>query len=255
MPIPEAAEQVIVKRKLPLMKVAVPLVLLLAGLVVLQVAFKRETPIVSPTITPAPPAITAAPTTTPGPTTVPPETTPPTTPLVEYRLDGMEKVSNWFPFEGPGAVLGITESTEFSKVDKSMKVRVEILSAEGAFAAVGFPSSQLTGYDGLTLWSYVPEPVPVGRLGIILKEKDESDYLYLNMRSLKKEGWVKDTIPLSAFRLRPGEDNYDENDQLDIDQVEVLFIVLGGFGPTSFTGTYDVYLDELNLFKYQSTSK
>ncbi len=255
-PVPSAAEQVVVKRGLPLMKVAVFFFLLLAGIVVLQVVSRRETPqlpTVSPTITPAPPVITAAPTTSPPSTTFPPDTFPPKTPYVEYRLDGMETVNNWLPFEGTGAILDIAESTEFSKAGKSMRIRVEIKGRKHDFSAVLLFNPQLAGYDGLTLWSYVPEPVPVGRLGMVLKEKDGSDYWYINMRSLKKEGWIKDAIPFSTLGLRPGGDNYDENGQLDLDQVTMLGISVGSVGPTSFSGTYEIYLDELNLFKYQNS--
>ncbi|MEE8168345.1 MAG: RAD55 family ATPase [Candidatus Hydrothermarchaeales archaeon] len=264
-----------VKRKLPLVKVVAFVVLLLVSIAVFQGIFggkktapaiktspplietKTRAPMgpqpttVSPMITLAPPVVTAAPTTRPPPITRPPETP---RPIVEFRLDGMEDVGNWFPMEGPEALLDITQSTEFSKAGKSMKVSVEILGEEDSFAAIGLIKTQLAGYDGITIWSYVPEPLSLGRLALSLEEKDRSRYMYFRMRSFKKEGWVKDRVPFSGFRLDPWGDNFDENSQLDLDQVEMFSISVGG-GPEIPLGTYVFYLDELNLFKYQNISE
>ncbi len=169
----------------------------------------------------------------------------------------MEDVSNWSTGEGADVILDITTSTEFSKVGKSMKITVEVLGEEDALANLELPPDpQLAGYDGITLWSYVSERIPLGRLGLVVEEKDRSQYIYFRMRSLKKTGWVKDTVPFSDLRLSPWEEphSFDENGQLDLDQLDRLTITFGGV-PGAIPGTYVLYLDELNLFKYQEASE
>jgi KaiC/GvpD/RAD55 family RecA-like ATPase len=268
----------VVKRELPLVKVAGLVALLILGVAGLQLIFGgekdapaikttpalettppspiiRQTDTPSPTVTIAPPAVTVAPTTRAPLRTLPPETPPP---ITEYRLNGMEDVGSWFLLEGASVILDIAESTEFSKVGKSLRVDVEILGGEETFAGIGLFNPEIRGYDGLTVWSYAPEPFPVGRLGMLIKEKDGSDYWYLRMRSLKQEGWVKDIVPFDDFRLRPpgpeGE-NYDENNRLDLDQAEILIISVSSFGPTDFKGRFTIFIDELNLFRYQNVSR
>jgi hypothetical protein len=112
-------------------------------------------------------------------------------------------------------------------------------------------NNEFEGYDGITLWSYVPEATS-GRVVFFLKEEDGSDYWYLQGRSLKKTGWVKDVVPFSDFALRFGDDNSDENNQLDLDQIGMFIIAAGTFGGSNQpASTQDIYLDELNLFRYQ----
>jgi len=235
------------KRKLPLVKVAGVVVVLLVGMGIFQGMFGGEE------------KTTSFETVTPAPSTLLPQTTayPSTSSLVEYRLDGMEDVSNWFSSEGPDLIVDITESTEFSKAGKSMKITLEVLGEEDAWGDVNLPNLQLTGYDGITIWSYVPERVPLGKLGMFVEEEDYSAYTYFDrMRSLKKTGWVKDTVPFSDLRLSTWEEpyNFDENGQLDLDQLDKLGINFGG-GTGAIPGTYVIYLDELNLFKYQNVSE
>jgi KaiC/GvpD/RAD55 family RecA-like ATPase len=245
-----------VKRKLPLIKVAGFAILLLVGIALFQSMFEEEMglPMVTQKVTAAPPVAANAPATEPSITTTTTEPPPSTPPISEFRLDGMEDTNNWYPMEGGGAFLDIAESTEFSKVGKSMKVSVEIVSEEDSYAFVALTMPQLTGYDGVTIWSYVPEPVPLGRLGLSLEEKGGARYSYLRMRNLKKVGWIKDTIPFSAIRLDPWGNTQDENGQLDLDQVKLISINIGG-GPGAKPGTYVFYLDELNLFRYQNASE
>jgi KaiC/GvpD/RAD55 family RecA-like ATPase len=229
-------EEAEAKRKLPLVKVAGVVVVLLLGMGIFWGMFGGEE------------KTTSYDTVTPDPST---------SSFEEHKLDGMEDVSNWFSSEGPDVILDITESTEFSKNGKSMKITVEVLGEEDAWADVNLPSPQLTGYDGITIWSYVPEPVPLGKIGLFIEEGDYSTYVYFDrMRSLKKTGWFKDTVHFSDLRLSSWEEpnNFDENGQLDLDQLDKLGINFGG-GPGAKTGTYVIYLDELNLFKYNSTSE
>ncbi len=252
-PTPEAKEE---KRKLPLAKTVGIAALLLMAIVAFQVLFGggKEASIISQIVTAAPAIIANIPAGGPSATTLPAETPVPTPPISEFRLDGMEDISNWYPMEGGGAFLDIAESTEFSKVDKSMKVSIEILDEQDSFAAVGLANPDLAGYDGVTIWSYVPEPIPLGRLELSLEEKGNARYTYMRMRNLNRAGWIKDIIPFSDIRLSPWGEYRDENDQLDIDQVKFISINVGG-GPSSRTGTYVFYLDELNLFKYQNVSE
>jgi hypothetical protein len=97
----------------------------------------------------------------------------------------------------------------------------------------------------------VPEPTSLGRLELSLEEEGGSRYMYMRMRNLNKVGWVKDTIPFSDVRESPWSDYRDKNGQLDLDQVKLISISIGG-GPGGELGTYVFYLDELNLFKYQN---
>ncbi len=151
--------------------------------------------------------------------------------------------------------MDISDSTEFSQVGKSMKVSLEIVDLEDeGRGSVMLPNPKLDGYDGVTIWSYVDEPVPLGRLQFSLEEEGGARYSYMRMRNLKKVGWIKDTIPFSDIRLSPWSSFEDENSQLDIDHIKMLSIDFGG-GPGTSLGTYVFYLDELNLFKYQNASE
>ena len=239
------------KRKLPLVKIAGIVALLLAAAIVFPPMFEgeKEIPIISQIVTAAPPLIAKEPDTGPPSTTLPTETSTPPPPISEFRLDGMEDIDNWYIMEGPGAFVDIAESTEFSKVGKSMKVSIEILDEEDSYVSVGLANPDLVGYDGVTIWSYVPEPVPMGRLGLSLEEEGNARYTYMRMRNLNKAGWIKDTIPFSNIRRDPWASFEDENNRLDLDQVRFISINIGG-GPSSELGTYVFYLDELNLFKY-----
>ncbi len=266
--IPVSREEVVkvkVEGKSPLLKVAGIVVILLLGIIVLGM-FKgeKEAPYIStqqltaspkvtvaPAVTAAPTGAVAAPTTKPPPKTQPPETPPP---IEEFRLDGMEDAGNWFPFEGPDAIVDITESTEFSKIGKSIKITVELLGGEEAHAGIELFNAQVAGYDGITIWSYVPEPLPLGRLMVNIGEEDNSRYMNMRLRSTKRTGWIKDIVPFSDFRLEPWGDNFDENGQLDPDQVIMLSISAGG-GPEPPPGRYVYYVDELNLFKYKDISE
>jgi len=264
---------VTVEKKSPLIKVAGIVVILLLGIIVLGM-FKGEKDApyiatqqltaspkitvspaitVAPELTVAPGAVIAAPTTSAPTTTLPPETPPP---IVEFRLDGMEDDGNWGQFEGPDAILDFATSTEFTKAGKSMKLTLQILGIEEAYSGFYIRNpelgSQLAGYDGITVWSYVPEPLPLGRLALNLEEEGGSRYDYQRMRRFKQAGWVKDIILFSD--LRPDQwGNIDENGQLDLDQVQSLTLSPGGHEVP--LGTYVFYLDELNLFKYQETSE
>ncbi|MEE8402538.1 MAG: RAD55 family ATPase [Candidatus Hydrothermarchaeaceae archaeon] len=244
------------KRKLPLAKIAGVVALLLLAVVVFPGMFEKERdmPVISQAVTAAPPLIADGPTSGSSGTTLPAKTKEPPIPISEFRLDGMEDIGNWYPMEGGGAFLDIAESTEFSKVGKSMKVSIEIVSAEDSYAFVGLSNPDLAGYDGVTIWSYVPEPIPLGRLSLSLEEEGGARYTYMRMRNLKRGGWIKDTIPFADIRKDPWGNVEDENGRLDIDQVKFLSINVGG-GPGSDLGIYVFYLDELNLFRYQNVSE
>jgi hypothetical protein len=165
----------------------------------------------------------------------------------------MEDINNWYPNEGDNAFVDIAESTEFSKVGKSMKVSVEILGEEDNHAEIKLFDPDLVGYDGVTILSYVPEPLPLGRLEFVLEEEGDARYMYTRMRSLNKAGWIKDTIPFSGIRPSPWG-RRDENGQLDLDRVKSISINFGG-GRNGVLGTHVFYLDELNLFRYQNESE
>lgn len=251
------------KRKKLLIKVAsLAIVILLAGIAIFQIIghvppqYEDETEyrVDNRPVTAAPPITKNGPTDEPSITTTPSDTQAPEIPISEFRLDGMEDINNWYPFEGAGAFLDIAESTEFSKVGKSMKVTVEIKDEQDSYAFVGLPEPDLVGYDGLTIWSYVPEPIPLGRLELSLEEEGNARYNYMRSRNLNKVGWVKDTIPFSGFRKDPWGGFPDDNNQLDIDQVKFISINIGG-GPGSELGTYVFYLDELNLFRYENATE
>jgi hypothetical protein len=97
----------------------------------------------------------------------------------------------------------------------------------------------------------VPEPTSLGRLELSLEEEGGSRYMYMRMRNLNKVGWVKDVIPFSDVRESPWSDYRDKNGQLDLDQVKLISISIGG-GPGGELGTHVFYLDELNLFRYET---
>jgi KaiC/GvpD/RAD55 family RecA-like ATPase len=258
----EAKEE---KRKQLLTKVAiVAVVLLLGSIAVFQIMgelpSKQDEEFIryqdNREVTAAPPLI-GSDTTTGEPSESTTQAQTPEEPEIhisEFRLDGMEDAGNWFPMEGAGAYLDISESTEFSKVDKSMKVSIEMISEYDSYASIGLVTPELAGYDGLTIWSYVDEPIPLGRLEMAFEEKGGARYTYMRMRNLNKVGWVKDVVPFSDVRESPWSDYRDENGQFDIDEVKVLNIEVGG-GPGGGLGTYVFYLDELNLFKYQNTTE
>lgn len=208
----------------------------------------------TPHITAAPDVATPRPTRQPTEPT-PPETSTPEPELIEFRLDGMEDANLWYPFEGEGAFLDITESTSFSILDNSIKITLEVLSNEDSYAGMNSFEPKLTGYDGITFWSFTAEPLPLGRLMLVLQEEDGSRYVNFRMRSLKKTGWIQDVVPFSSLRSDPwGDGRFDENGQLDLDQVQMISISTGGGGPEIEIGTYVYYLDELNLFRYQNTT-
>lgn len=209
----------------------------------------------TPQITAAPDVATTQPTRRPTETSPPPKTTAPEPGIIEYRLDGMEDINTWYPFEGEGAFLDLSQSSSVSMIDNSIKVTLEVVSEEDSYAGMNLFNPEIAGYDGITIWSYTLEPLPLGRLMLVVMEEDGSRYVNFRMRSLKKTGWIQDVVPFSSLRSDPwGSGRFDENGKLDLDEVEMISMSTGG-GPDSTPGTYVYYLDELNLFNYQNTTE
>lgn len=138
--------------------------------------------------------------------------------------------------------------------NKSLKLRYDLLKDQ---PFIGFVEKNLglvqdwRDFDAIKLWTSLPKPADdLVALSIMLYEKDGSAYIAQHTRSLKTSGWEETAVSFSKFFLA-GDWTFDENGQLDLDQIQKISI--GIFQPTKFKDrNLTVYLNNIQVQKNSS---
>jgi hypothetical protein len=99
--------------------------------------------------------------------------------------------------------------------------------------------------DAIHLVYYSQHDLPDVHLSLGLLESDGSGYnVVLNVVDGIKAGWNEVNLPVSILSLR---DSTDQNGQLDLDQIDRLWIGVGKQGDSKLTREFSLYFDSLSV--------
>ncbi|MFQ6089538.1 MAG: hypothetical protein ACE5K0_11660, partial [Candidatus Methanofastidiosia archaeon] len=157
-------------------------------------------------------------------------------------VDDMDNVNDWFKETSEEGRIEISVNTGLRMQGTgSLQIFAQFEGREVGWVQANKVFSGFQEYQFLRFYVNVPLLSDELRFLVLLVESDDSIYYTEFSEKLREKSWEEITLPLDEFSLLEEVENFDENDSLDLDKVQLLSLTLVHLGEESmrFTAFFD----------------